>query len=60
MKVYVGMGVNKKEVKDNDKSKAKITELEKENAKLIKKVEEVQKENAELKAKITELEKTKN
>lgn len=42
MATTIGLGVKKKEAKIDDKTKAKITKLEK--------------ENAELKAKITELE----
>ncbi len=60
MATTIGMGVKKKEIKSDDKLKAKIAEIEKENTKLIKKVEETQKENEGLKAKIAEIEKLSN
>ena len=66
MGVYVGLGIKKKNTKVDDKSKAKIAELEKK----IKTLEdsenkfkesqvELVKENESLKAKIAELEATK-
>lgn len=60
MATIIGMGAKKKEIKSDDKLKAKIAELEKENTKLIKEVEKTQKENEGLKAKIAELEKPSN
>lgn len=45
MATKVGMGSKKKEVKLDDKTKAKIAKLEKENAELKAKIAELEKPN---------------